>query len=164
MSFYDLYPSLLDRTFVRRYRPDGVYCHQHLNGLLLVGLADDHEALKNGPVARIEFADELRNNNAHGKRNKGGTSIYPDTKICDVVLSSGKTFPVTAGIRGNLVECNSRLDESPDLLRTGNEGERHFAIVQIHSKKHDAITTCELEKMRMVERRAPRGAGDNEDD
>eukprot|EP01095_Lingulamoeba_sp_RSL-Kostka_P007907 TRINITY_DN2580_c0_g1_i1.p1 TRINITY_DN2580_c0_g1~~TRINITY_DN2580_c0_g1_i1.p1 ORF type:complete len:207 (+),score=53.66 TRINITY_DN2580_c0_g1_i1:40-660(+) len=104
------------------------YIIQHHNGLCIVGLMDNHSALnqEERKITRINFNVKGKNrldNKVTGKRKKrGGTWLEEGSIICVVVTTENgddkdiREWPIYTGIRGMLMQPNSKLDQEPSLL------------------------------------------------
>ncbi|KAJ2692867.1 hypothetical protein GGH99_001454 [Coemansia sp. RSA 1285] len=67
-------------------------------------------------VARVVYADAVRNSVIKGKGKKQSLRVMPETKICTVHTRGGSEYVVRAAVRGVLVEWNSRLEDAPQLV------------------------------------------------
>mmetsp|Transcript_48422 Transcript_48422/g.122145 ORF Transcript_48422/g.122145 Transcript_48422/m.122145 type:complete len:231 (-) Transcript_48422:35-727(-) len=140
--------SAMSRGFERHYQLNAggepgndLLVRKHPNGLLVVSLAPSHTLLRRGAkrVASVAWREGVADEEAHGKRCKGGANLGPKTKLADAQLVDGAgAVPLLAGVADvRLVELNSRLQEEPRLLQDAPEDEGFLAILQPR-RPHDA--------------------------
>ncbi|CAK0797457.1 unnamed protein product, partial [Prorocentrum cordatum] len=131
--------AALGRGFERHYRLDAggeagndVLVRRHANGLLVTSLAPSHPLLRRDAkrVAQVAFRSSVADKEAHGKRNKGGASLKPQTVLADVSLEDGSKALLFAGVDARLVEVNERLSEEPGSLQDAPEDEGFLTILQ----------------------------------
>jgi len=126
---------VVDRYYERFYAIDvggerqDLYVHQHLNGLLVIGLAPTHPLLASGSViSRVEFSNAGQQ--PSGKSKKGGMICLPESTLCTVTCADGNMFIMHACIRGMLLEINDRLLSQPQLLQEKAATDGWIAILQ----------------------------------
>ncbi|KAJ2663184.1 hypothetical protein IWW48_001505 [Coemansia sp. RSA 1200] len=106
------------------------------NKLCVTGISRHHPLLcqpsEQGPdtaVTKVVYADSVRNSVIKGKGKKQSLRVMPETKICTVHTSGGREYVVRAAVRGVLMEWNSRLEETPQLILSHPE-QAFVAIVK----------------------------------
>ncbi|KAJ2388866.1 hypothetical protein GGI23_005961 [Coemansia sp. RSA 2559] len=106
------------------------YVRMSPNKLCVVGISKHHPLFLQQPeqaqdatriVTKVVFADSVRDSIIAGKRKKQSLRVMPETKLCTVHTSDGKEYVVRAAIKGVLVEWNSRLEETPQLISSHPE-------------------------------------------
>eukprot|EP01116_Phalansterium_solitarium_P014750 TRINITY_DN32555_c0_g1_i1.p1 TRINITY_DN32555_c0_g1~~TRINITY_DN32555_c0_g1_i1.p1 ORF type:complete len:174 (-),score=37.71 TRINITY_DN32555_c0_g1_i1:103-624(-) len=129
--------SVLDRYYLQYYANDiggekqDHYVYQHLNQLLVVGLARTHPAVAGGvTVSKVEFNTGNKRDRPNGSGKKGGILLQPDSALCVLTCSDGATYTVRSCVRGSLLELNERLSAQPQLLNDKCETDGYVAIIQ----------------------------------
>eukprot|EP00298_Acanthocystis_sp_HF-20_P025827 c38176_g1_i1.p1 GENE.c38176_g1_i1~~c38176_g1_i1.p1 ORF type:complete len:163 (-),score=48.71 c38176_g1_i1:20-508(-) len=130
-------------TVVERYytqylnKISNQYVYSHVNGLCVVGVTKTHPLFLEGEISFVSFdinGNDRRNSKVRGKRKKGGLFVEKNTVICIIVVktSSGeeKEFPITAGIRGHLIEINEKLSQNPSLIHLSECGKGYIAVIK----------------------------------
>ncbi|CAE8599541.1 unnamed protein product [Polarella glacialis] len=72
----------------------------------------------------------MSENEAYGKRAKGGANVGPKTVLADLVLADGSEVALCAAVEAKLVELNDQLSQDPGLLLRAPEDEGFLAILQ----------------------------------
>eukprot|EP00434_Breviolum_minutum_P010567 symbB.v1.2.009320.t1/scaffold585.1/size314277/10 len=124
--------SVLNRGFERFLGPEGEHLciRRHPNGLFVVSLAPSHPLLATGKVTQVTFPTELMENEAFGKRCRGGATVNPRSLLASVAMEDGGSFNIQCPIEARLVELNDLLLEEPRLLQESPEDEGFLAILQ----------------------------------
>ncbi|CAK9107801.1 unnamed protein product [Durusdinium trenchii] len=122
--------SVLSRGF-ETYAAGDVCIKKHPNGLFVVTLAPSHPlAQRDAPVVtEVRFGADLCENEAYGKRCRGGANVNTKTLLAEVVSEAG-SYTIRSPIEARLVELNSLLSEEPQLLQQSPEDEGFLAILQ----------------------------------
>ena len=130
--------EVLSKGLVRYYLLDcGGTSHdmciqRHPNGLLVLGLAPSHSLLQPcaSRVRELQFREEISEQEAFGKRGRGGANLLPKTVLADISLEDGSQIEVQASIEARLIELNTNLQDQPGLLQSCPEDEGFVAILQ----------------------------------
>eukprot|EP00913_Durusdinium_trenchii_P012521 g11757.t1 len=106
--------SVLSRGF-ETYAAGDVCIKKHPNGLFVVTLAPSHPlAQRDAPVVtEVRFGADLCENEAYGKRCRGGANVNTKTLLAEVVSEAG-SYTIRSPIEARLVELNSLLSEDGD--------------------------------------------------
>ncbi|KAJ1951639.1 hypothetical protein EC988_003997 [Linderina pennispora] len=123
------------------------YVRMSPNKLCVIGIADQHPLLDQsrraeiGQIASVEFADSVKGSVIKGKGKKNSLRIAPDTKLCTIATTTGKSFTVRGAVRGLLMEWNARLETDPGLiLRDPSQG--FLAIIKPSTDDDDKILSA----------------------
>ncbi|KAJ1934010.1 hypothetical protein FBU59_005833 [Linderina macrospora] len=99
------------------------YVRMAPNKLCVIGIADEHPLLDRlkraeiGQIASVEYADNVKGSVIKGKAKKNSLRIAPETKLCTITTTTGKSFVVRGAVRGLLMEWNTRLETDPGLIQ-----------------------------------------------
>eukprot|EP00435_Cladocopium_sp_Y103_P046660 s512_g13.t1 len=126
--------SVLNKGYERFYtQSDGgdMCVRRHPNGLFVIGLAPSHPLLApSAPkVTQVTFGADLAENEAYGKRCRGGANVGLRTVLAEVT-SEAESYNICCPIEARLVELNALLQEDPQLLQKAPEDEGFLAILQ----------------------------------
>ncbi|KAJ1668344.1 hypothetical protein IW140_000353 [Coemansia sp. RSA 1813] len=130
-------PEPLDILAAESVTKEWQYVLMSPNKLCVIGISKHHPLFLQQSkqeedasiVTKVVFADNVRNSVIKGKGKKQSLRVMPDTKICTIQTSNGKEYVVRAAIKGVLMEWNSRLEASPQLITTNPE-QAFVAIVK----------------------------------
>ncbi|KAJ1797693.1 hypothetical protein LPJ59_002973 [Coemansia sp. RSA 2399] len=123
-------PESNDKPAAEPVAKEWQYVRMSPNKLCVVGISKHHPLFLQQPeqeqdaasiVTKVVFADSVRDSVIVGKRKKQSLRVMPETKLCTVQTSDGKEYVVRAAIKGVLMEWNSRLEETPQLLSSHPE-------------------------------------------
>lgn len=102
---------------------------RHLNGICVLCLSPNHPVVRRGlKVKAVKYRENI-DRPVSGKRKRGGTSLYPDSKVAMVVCEDGQTFSVLASVKGVLVEINAALSRRPELLLSKPLTDGYLAVI-----------------------------------
>ena len=145
--------SALARYYTRLYSPGtgtgasspgwDTYVHLQANKCCVVGLASAHPLLLHAsPLVSVAFAPALASGaqQLSGKRKKGAVWVEAETVLATATTADGRTWPLRAGMRGSLVECNLRLQAHPSLLAKRPATQGHLAIILTDLKRVLEVT------------------------
>jgi hypothetical protein len=150
--------SALARYYTRLYSPGtgtgasspgwDTYVHLQANKCCVVGLAAAHplllHAARASPVVSLTLSPALAAPGGmpqlSGKRKKGAVWVEAETVLATAVTEDGRVWPLRAGMRGSLVEFNTRLLERPALLTRRPATQGHLAIILTDLKRVLEVT------------------------
>lgn len=150
------YPTTFDYATQRYFtqyifrdckKVEGNHCRilQHSNSLVVVTLDPSHAAVQAGPeqLDRIEFGSSRSNQNKNpsvinvvGKRKKNALICHADMRLCTVFLKDGRSFPIPACVNGFVLEFNTALQSTPELLVLAPLSEGFLAVVDVNTKNN----------------------------
>ncbi|KAF2069630.1 hypothetical protein CYY_009047 [Polysphondylium violaceum] len=104
------------------------YVNQHSNGLCIIGIAPSHPVLTK-EIVKIDFRENLLNNEVQGTRKKGGFRLQKDTIICEISCSDSTTYSLRSCIKGKLLEVNKLLLTQPSLLKSHTSTSGYLAVI-----------------------------------
>lgn len=143
---WPVFPSYIERYFEQYEYNVNQYVHINKNNLVLTGLLQNHPVLTpNNSIISITFVDSkgadllTSINEVSGKRKRGGLYVQTGDQIALVSTTDGD-FPVFSGVPGKLLEANTKLLDSPELLRDLNLG--WLVMVMPNAKKMTSIRTA----------------------
>ncbi|CEM34452.1 unnamed protein product [Vitrella brassicaformis CCMP3155] len=174
LGFRQLFPPFVQRYFTRLYCLDAAGCPgedhyvlQHVNHLLVVGLAPSHPLVAaqpppGGGQLRLRFTEEALASQVSGKRKRGSLSLKPETTICVCEVDSPSdadgtrhvlSYDIRACVNGDLVEVNERLVDNPLLLwDERQEGEGWVAIIKASQRAtRHLVTSAEYQRRRAAD-------------
>lgn len=131
----DNFPSVVQRFFKKHYfsRNDSVdEMHtvlHHSNRICLIGLADNHIAVRKG-IQSINFdIGNCDRSKFHvkGKNKKGAMNMTSDSGLAVVTCVDGSEYKIVSAIQGKLIEVNDRLLLNPKHI--GKDGIGYIAII-----------------------------------
>jgi len=159
----DSYPSFVNRYFTKGFRvnlplsgpldqtrqasnSNDVCILRHSNRICLVTLAPSHPILaEKKKVTSVSFKVtekvDRSLNKVSGKRKRGAQWLDASSPLCKVKCDDESEYTIFCGMRGSLVEMNSRLLTNPELLFAGANG--FVAIVMPKLQEAD----CMMEKL-----------------
>ena len=88
-----------------------------------------------------------------GKKRLNAPYVHVDTKICSLKVR-GAAWDVRCGIKGKLLELNSRLMEEPELWSQMPASEGWIAVIQPQSKDIEDMMACTSSFQEYITRRA----------
>ncbi|CAL1168636.1 unnamed protein product [Cladocopium goreaui] len=99
--------------------------------LFVISLAPSHPLLAPAApkVTQVTFGADLAENEAYGKRCRGGANVGLRTVLAEV-SSEAENYNICCPIEARLVELNALLQEDPQLLQRAPEDEGFLAILQ----------------------------------
>mmetsp|Transcript_5526 Transcript_5526/g.9865 ORF Transcript_5526/g.9865 Transcript_5526/m.9865 type:complete len:197 (-) Transcript_5526:21-611(-) len=145
--------GVLNKGFERFYCLDAggtqradICVRRHPNGLLVLSLAPSHYLLAPGSAAvrEVKYRSAMSENEAFGKRAKGGANVGPKTVLADVRLEDGSEKTILATLEARLVELNDLLPEDPSLLCQYPDDSGFIAILQPRRPQDAARVIADL--------------------
>lgn len=135
-----------ERYFTKYFTPRGcvagVECSKpldqcvlyHSNKICVVCVAPSHPLITDDSleIDSVGFQNEsfdLLKNRVHGKHKKGGHQLAPNSCLCQVHCKNGIKFILRSCVKGCLIEVNTRLVTTPNLLKTKPLSEGYLAII-----------------------------------
>lgn len=129
---YDVnnYPSFVDRYYARHYyfRNDDIdEAHiilNHSNGICLIGLAENHIAIKKGIKSMTYDVGNFdrSKNKVTGKGKKGAMALQANSCLAMVTCEDDSTYRILSTIQGKLIETNDNLPQNPKLMAKIGDG------------------------------------------
>ncbi|OQV17676.1 putative Protein Simiate [Hypsibius exemplaris] len=129
----------------------------HTNRLCVLALAPSHPIyrLHQTPVSvtfQISDGTDRSLSHAQGARKKGAQFLTEGACVCHVDCSDGTRYDIVSGIKGKLLEVNTRLMEAPQLLSEKPFSDGYLAIIMpnelemsiIRNTLHDEAAYQEL--------------------
>lgn len=142
--------SMVARFYTRLFSPgqdvtrrsEDQYVHLQANRIAIVGIAPAHPLLRlRLAVKSVVFNVALVGGPAlTGKHKHGAAWIEADTVIATATTEDGRTWPLRAGVRANLLELNSRLEAEPWLLTAKAPTTGFLAVVNMQLKRVIEVT------------------------
>ncbi|PVU90748.1 hypothetical protein BB561_004731 [Smittium simulii] len=104
------------------------------NDLAVILLSETHTLIsdiKSGQdkIKSLTFPEELLSNNVSGKRKRNALKLNYNSKISTIVMESGITYDILAGVTGFLLEINKSLMENPNEKLIDKNG--YFVIMKV---------------------------------
>jgi hypothetical protein len=142
--------SMVARFYTRLFSPgqdaarcsEDQYVHLQANRIAIVGLAPAHPLLRLHLVVKsVVFNAALVGGPAlTGKHKHGALWVEADTVIATATTEDGRSWPLRAGVRANLLELNSRLEAEPWLLTAKAPTAGFLAVVNMQLKRVLEVT------------------------
>lgn len=118
----------------------------HSNNLCILSLAPTHPLLLGGSetnIKKIDFqvsesTDRLKNMMT-GKGKRGAQIVQKGSTLCKVYDTDGNQFNILSPIPGKLVEINSKLVETPNIMYTHPKDIGFIAIILPQKQKFQNI-------------------------
>jgi len=117
------------------------YVNQHSNILLVIGIAPTHQIIQESKkIVRVDFEGTKKQlTKIEGKRKKGGLWVEINSPICRVVCQDDDDFIIYSGVRGHLIEINTKLESSPELLIDKPATEGYIGIIKPKFQDQEAV-------------------------
>lgn len=142
-------PSVVERYYESRYatkvnnKPNQDYSVLiHSNNLCILSLAPSH-VLMGKTIDKIDFqvSDNTHrlSNKMTGKRKKGAQIVQAGSVLCKIYCSDGEEHKILSAIPGKLMEINSKLEETPNIMVTKPDGLGFIAIILPQKQRFEAI-------------------------
>lgn len=141
--------SMVARFYTRLFSPgqdttrcsEDQYVHLQANRIAIVGLAPAHPLLRLRLVVKsVVFNAALVGPALTGKHKHGALWVEADTVIATATTEDGRSWPLRAGVRANLLELNSRLEAEPWLLTSKAPTAGFLAVVNMQLKRVLEVT------------------------
>lgn len=142
-------PTVVQRYFESRYatnvndKPNQDYSVLiHSNNLCILSLAPTH-VLMGKIIDKIDFqvsgnTDRL-SNNMTGKGKRGAQIVQAGSTLCKVHCSDGEEHKILSAIPGKLVQMNSKLAETPNIMLDKPDNLGFIAIVLPQKQRFEKI-------------------------
>eukprot|EP01132_Coremiostelium_polycephalum_P007956 gene7956-9786_t len=137
--------TVIERYYTQYYMIDvsnkineDQYINQHSNGLCIIGIAPSHPVLSKD-IIKIEFKENLLNNEVSGTSKKGGFRLQKETIVCEIQCSDSTTYSLRTCIKGKLLEVNKLLISNPSLLKTSSSTNGYLAIIDPMTTDKDEL-------------------------
>lgn len=173
---YDVnnYPSFVDRYYARHYyfRNDDIdEAHvilSHSNGICLVGLAENHIAIKKGIKSMTYDVGNFdrSKNKVTGKGKKGAMNLQPNSCLAIVTCDDDSTYRISSTIQGKLIETNDYLPENPKLMAKLGDGYVAVILPKLQKGKDQLATLANEEEYqaRLKDKQEPVNTSDKPDE
>ncbi|GAV03223.1 hypothetical protein RvY_13682 [Ramazzottius varieornatus] len=134
-------PQYVERNYSRLYAIDASpgsaedVCYLcHTNALFILTLAPSHPVCRLLKTIRevkfqVDDGPDRAKSGGKGYRKKGAQFLSPNDVICNITCDDSTMYVVKSGIKGKLLEVNSRLATWPQLLTTHTASNGYIAIV-----------------------------------
>lgn len=155
-------PSVVQRYYESRYainvndKPNQDYSVLiHSNNLCILSLAPTH-VLMGKTIDKIDFqvsgSTHRLTNMMTGKGKRGAQVVQAGSTLCIVHCSNGEEHKILSAVPGKLVEMNSKLAETPNIMLDKPDDLGFIAIIlpqkQRFEKIRDGLLTKEQYKIR----------------
>jgi len=142
-------PTVVQRYFESRYatnvndKPNQDYSVLiHSNNLFMLSLAPTH-VLMGKTIEKIDFqvsenTDRL-SNNMTGKGKRGAQIVQAGSSLCKVYCSDGEEHKILSAVPGKLVQLNSKLAETPNIMMEKPDDVGFIAIVMPQKQRFENI-------------------------
>lgn len=141
--------SVIERYFESRFatnvndKPNQDYSVLiHSNNLCILSLAPTH-ALIGKTIEKIDFqvseSTHRLSNMMTGKGKRGAQIVQAGSTLCKVHCSNGEEHKILSAIPGKLVEMNSKLAGTPNIMLTKPDDLGFIAIVLPQKQKFQKI-------------------------
>jgi len=128
----------------------------HSNNLCILSLAPTH-MLMGKTIEKINFqvseSTHRLSNIMTGKGKRGAQVVQAGSTLCKVQCSDGEEHKILSAVPGKLVEMNSKLAETPNIMLTKPDDLGFIAIVlpqkQRFEKIKDGLLTKEQYKIQI---------------
>lgn len=152
----DTPPSVVQRYFESRYainvndKPNQDYSVLiHSNNLCILSLAPTH-ALIGKTIEKIDFQisehTHRLSNIMTGKGKRGAQIVQAGSTLCKVYCSDGEEYKILSAIPGKLVEMNSKLEKTPNIMLDKPDDLGFIAIVLPQKQRFEKIRSSLLTK------------------
>lgn len=145
----DVPPTVVQRYYESRYatnvneKPNQDYSVLiHSNNLCILSLAPTH-VLMGKTIDKIDFqvsgnTDRL-SNIMTGKGKRGAQIVQAGSTLCKVHCSDGEEHKILSAVPGKLVQMNSKLAETPNIMLTKPDDLGFIAIVLPQKQRFEKI-------------------------
>eukprot|EP00347_Sterkiella_histriomuscorum_P018799 403344131 len=111
----------------------------HSNQLVLFGISNRHEAIKNNdtnPIVSVNFDCDRKqkrgDSQVKGKSKSGAIKLDPRTMLCEIKCQDGTYYKIRSFVKNaQILEMNKRLCLNPQLLASKSESEGYIAIFSV---------------------------------
>ncbi|XP_025207781.1 protein Simiate [Melanaphis sacchari] len=142
-------PTVVQRYFESRYatnvndKPNQDYSVLiHSNNLCILSLASSH-VLMGKTIEKIDFQvsenTHRLSNIMTGKGKRGAQIVQAGSTLCKVLCSDGEEHKILSAVPGKLVEMNSKLAETPNIMLNKPDDLGFIAIVLPHKQRFEKI-------------------------
>ncbi|XP_026808400.1 protein Simiate [Rhopalosiphum maidis] len=156
----DVPPTVVQRYFESRYatnvndKPNQDYSVLiHSNNLCILSLASSH-VLMGKTIEKIDFQvsenTHRLSNIMTGKGKRGAQIVQAGSTLCKVYCSDGEEHKILSAIPGKLVEMNSKLAETPNIMLNKPDDLGFIAIVLPQKQRFEKIRDGLLTKEQYI--------------
>lgn len=158
----DTPPSVVQRYFESRYatnvndKPNQDYSVLiHSNNLCILSLAPTH-VLIGKTIEKIDFKisehTHRLSNMMTGKGKRGAQIVQAGSTLCKVYCSDGEEYKILSAIPGKLVEMNSKLENTPNIMLNKPDDLGFIAIVLPQKQRFEKIRDGLLTKEQYIKK------------
>lgn len=142
-------PSVTERYYESRYavnvndKPYQDYSVLiHSNNLCILSLAPTHPVMGK-TIEKIDFQvsgnTHRLSNNMSGKGKRGAQIVQAGSTLCKVTCTDGEEYKILSAVPGKLIEMNSKLAETPNIMLNKPDDLGFIAIILPQKQRFDQI-------------------------
>ncbi len=124
MAQWPTFPSVIERdykTFYYILNGNSFYVQQHLNGLFVIGLAQNHPIIRSKmEISKVDYSAGIKdfsNGVTSGKRKRDAVGVDCNSAICVIRTKDQKEFIIPACVANTkVIAINNLLINDPELI------------------------------------------------